>query len=401
MGIRIYDAAGPLAGFRDGYRAALIELGYTQVSVRQQMVVFNQLNRYMASSGTEVGGLDEAVIGQFIEARIEEGFAQALTPRYYAPLLEYLRGLAACPPVASDLGVRRGAEAVLAFWCEYLLSVRSLTPESTRGYLDTVRPLLVGLERGGRLDLEEIGQVRINKFVLECGRRCAPKTVQRTASALRCFLRFAFMKGLTTQDMSLAVPGASCPSLALPKFLAMTDVAKMAEHCDTATVAGLRDRALVLALARLGLRAGEAARLRLEDIDWSGGLIAVAGKGSKSAQLPLPVDVGQAIADYLRVRPATAVGRTVFVRVKAPHRALTTGGVTQAVAAASERAGLGTLFAHRLRHTAATSMLAGGAALPEVAHVLRHERLLTTANYARVDIEALRAVARAWDGGRA
>jgi integrase/recombinase XerD len=164
--------------------------------------------------------------------------------------------------------------------------------------------------------------------------------------------------------------------------------------------AGLRDRAIVLVLARLGLRAGEAARLRLDDIDWPGGLIAVAGKGSKSAQLPLPVDVGRAIADYLRVRPATAVGRTVFVRAKAPHRALSTGGVTQAVAAASNRAGLGVLFAHRLRHTAATSMLAGGAALPEVAQVLRHERLLTTANYARVDVEALRVVARAWDGGR-
>jgi site-specific recombinase XerD len=401
MGIRIYGAAGPLAGFRDGYRAALIELGYTRVSVRQQMVVFNQFNRYMGGLGTGVGSLDEALIGRFIEARIEEGFAQALTARYYAPMLEYLRGLAACPPAASGHGVRRGAEAVLASWREYLLSVRSLTPQSARGYLDAVRPLLVGLERGDRLDLEEIGQVHINEFVLACGRRCAPKTVARTASALRCFLRYAFVKGLTTQDMSLAVPGACCPSLALPKFLAMTDVAKMVERCDTATVAGLRDRAIVLVLARLGLRAGEAARLRLEDIDWSGGLIAVAGKGSKSASLPLPVDVGRAIADYLRARPATAVGRTVFVRVKAPHRALTAGGVTQAVAAASERAGLGTLFAHRLRHTAATSMLAGGAALPEVAHVLRHERLVTTANYARVDLEALRAVARAWNGGRA
>ena len=401
MGIRIYHAAGPLAAYGDGYRAELKRLGYTEATQRQHMTVFGQLNRYMAGLEIDLSGLDDSVIGRFVAARIEEGFAQALTAGFYTRLLEHLRGLGVCPSAGPSTGARGGAEGVLASWREYLLAVKALTPESARGYLDAVRPLLVGIERGRLIDLEEIGQVQINEFVLECGRRCAPKTVARVASALRCFLGYAFMRGMTSQDMSGSVPGAHCASIGLPKFLALTDVTKMIDSCDAGTVAGLRDRAILLVLARLGLRAGEAARLRLDDLDWRAGLITLMGKGSKSAQLPLPVDVGQALSDYLKLRPATAAGRAVFVRIHAPHQALTTGGITQAVAAASNRAGLGTLFAHRLRHTAATAMLAGGATLPEVGQVLRHESQVTTANYARVDVQALRALARPWNGARA
>lgn len=399
MAIRVYSAAGPLAGFRDGYRTWLASLGFAEATLKQLMVVCNQLNRYMVEFGIELSGLDEQVISQFVAARIEEGYAQGLTCSFYARLLEYLRGLGVCPaaPQAVALG---GVEAVLAGWRDYLLSVKAMTPASVRGYLDPVRPLVAGTEADGAVDLNAIGQVQINEFILECRLGNAPKTVARTATALRSLLAYAFVKGLTVQDMSVAVPGAACPSIGLPRFLAMTDVTAMLESCDTARVIGLRDRAILLVLARLGLRAGEAARLRLDEINWRAGLITVVGKGGKNAQLPLPVDVGQALTDYLRQRPATAQGRTVFVRGKAPHQAMTSGGITQVVATASRRAGLGTLYAHRLRHTAASTMLAGGAGLPEVGQVLRHASLLTTANYARVDIAALRPLARAWNGAR-
>jgi integrase len=155
---------------------------------------------------------------------------------------------------------------------------------------------------------------------------------------------------------------------------------------------------MLLLMARLGLRCGEVAALGLEDVDWRAGQVTVCGKGGRRDLLPLPVDVGQAIADYLKVgRPATAIGRTVFVRVKAPHCGLSSGGVTQAVAAAARRAGLGTINGHRLRHSAATAMLtAAGGSLTEIGQVLRHRRPLTTAIYARVDVEALRTLARPW-----
>jgi site-specific recombinase XerD len=152
-------------------------------------------------------------------------------------------------------------------------------------------------------------------------------------------------------------------------------------------------------LARMGLRAGEVAGLRLDDIDWRRGEITIAGKGNRRDQLPLPADAGEAVADWLRHgRPPTALDRSVFIRIKAPHRGLTAGGVTMAVLAAGQRAGLGTIYAHRLRHSAATAMLAGGGSLAEIGQVLRHRRPATTAAYTKVNIEALRALARPWPG---
>jgi site-specific recombinase XerD len=153
-------------------------------------------------------------------------------------------------------------------------------------------------------------------------------------------------------------------------------------------------------LARMGLRAGEVAGLRLDDIDWRLGEITVRGKGNRRDRLPLPADAGEAVADWLRHgRPVTALDRSVFIRIKAPHRGLTSGGVTQAVAAAAGRAGLGVIYAHRLRHSAATAILAEGGSLAEVGQVLRHARVATTAIYAKVDHRALDALVLPWPGG--
>jgi integrase/recombinase XerD len=153
----------------------------------------------------------------------------------------------------------------------------------------------------------------------------------------------------------------------------------------------------MLLLARMGLRAGEVAGLGLDDIGWRRGEIVIVGKGNRAERLPLPVDVGAAIAAYLqRGRPATAEGRSVFVRVHAPHRALTTGGVTMIVFDSAQRAGLGKMHAHRLRHTAATAMLQAGSPLAEVGQVLRHRSPLSTAIYTKVDRDALVVLARPW-----
>ncbi|MFB9307511.1 tyrosine-type recombinase/integrase, partial [Kibdelosporangium philippinense] len=148
-----------------------------------------------------------------------------------------------------------------------------------------------------------------------------------------------------------------------------------------------------------GLRAGEVAALGLDDIDWRLGEITVWGKGNRRDRMPLPADVGEKIVAYLRNgRPAAAQGRTVFVRAQAPYRALSTGAVTTAVASAGRRAGIGVVHAHRLRHSAATAMLRGGGSLSDIGQALRHVRPLTTAIYAKVDTEALRALARPWPG---
>jgi len=153
----------------------------------------------------------------------------------------------------------------------------------------------------------------------------------------------------------------------------------------------------LLLLSRLGLRAGEVASLGLDDLDWRHGEITILGKGNRGERLPLPEDVGTAISTYLRNgRPGTAQGRSVFVRVHAPHRALTTGGVSEVVFDNAQRAGLGKVHAHRLRHTAATAMLRAGSPLAEVGQVLRHRSPLTTAIYAKIDRDALVVLARPW-----
>jgi site-specific recombinase XerD len=188
----------------------------------------------------------------------------------------------------------------------------------------------------------------------------------------------------------------------LPKRLSPDVVRSLLGACDRRTAIGRRDFAVLTMLARLGLRSGEVAKLLLQDIDWRAGEIVISGKGARSDRLPLPADVGEAIAAYLRRgRPETAQDRSVFVRFCAPHRALTPDAVGQIVLRASRRAGGGHVHAHRLRHTAASEMLGAGASLQEIGQVLRHRRAETTAIYAKVDREALRTIARSWPGGPA
>lgn len=240
----------------------------------------------------------------------------------------------------------------------------------------------------------------VTAFVIARIESVSPATVQRTGTALRSLLRFLHLRGLIGSSLVGAVPTAANWKLTgLPKYLTREQLTALLTSCDLDTAVGQRDLAILTLLARLGLRAGEAAALRLEDIDWRRGEITVRGKGNRHERLPLPADVGEAVVAYLsRFRPAAAAGREVFVGARAPYRALTRGAVTQLVARASRRSGLGTIYAHRLRHTAATSMLHAGASLEEIGQVLRHRHALTTAGYAKVDHEGLRALARPWPG---
>jgi integrase len=195
-----------------------------------------------------------------------------------------------------------------------------------------------------------------------------------------------------------AVPSVANWSLAsLPRAIGLAELTRLFRSCDRRTAVGRRDFAIVTLCSRLGLRAGEVARLALGDIDWRGGEFVVRGKGARRDRLPLPPDVGEAIAAWLeRGRPRGLETPAVFVRLRAPHGSLDSTGVSAVVRRASVRAGIGRIGAHRLRHTAATRMLQSGGSLAEVGQVLRHERLLTTAVYAKVDFSALAAVVQPW-----
>jgi integrase len=220
-------------------------------------------------------------------------------------------------------------------------------------------------------------------------------------TALRSLLGFLHVEGLIGQSLAVPAP-AGWTQGGLPKALDGDQVAALLASCDPWTRTGRRDLAILTLLARLGLRAGEVAALRLDDIDWRRGEITVRGKGNRHDRLPLPADVGQKIVDWLQDgRPQAAQGRAVFVRAQAPYRALTSNAVTTVVVCAGRRAGLGLIGAHRLRHSAATAMIRAGGSLTEIGQMLRHVRPLTTALYAKVDVEALRQLARPWPGDSA
>jgi site-specific recombinase XerD len=222
----------------------------------------------------------------------------------------------------------------------------------------------------------------------------------RLASALRSLLRFLHAEGLTESGLADVVfAAARWRHSGLPQALRTEQVAALLASCDLNTAVGRRDLAVLTVLSRLGLRAGELARLRLDDIDWRRGEIIVTGsKNGRRERLPLPADVGGAIVSYLtNGRPDTTV-RAVFCCARAPHRAMSRGAVTNVVARAASKAGLGTVHAHRLRHSTATAMLDAGASLTEIGQLLRHRHALTTTIYLKVDIEGLRTLARAWPG---
>lgn len=390
--------AGPLAPFASGLAGELARLGFTDLSARCQLGLAAHLSRWLAAAGLGVDTLTSARVEEYLVARRAAGYTAYLTPKALAPLLGYLRGLGVVP-VAQIAAAATPAEVLLERYRRYLLAERGLRDKVVRGYVDSVRPFVVSHATANGTDLRWLTAGEVTAFLTGESRRLAPKTAQRLATALRSLLRFWHTEGLISGPLDRAVPKVANRRPGLPRPLEPAQVQALLASCDLGTAGGRRDRAMMTLLARMGLRAGEVAGLGLDDIDWRLGQIIIVGKGNRRDRLPLPVDAGEAVADWLRHgRPATALDRSVFTRIKAPHRGLTAGGVTQAVAAAARRAGLGVIYAHRLRHSAATAMLAQGASLTEIGQVLRHRRPATTSAYTKVSIEALRALARPWPG---
>jgi integrase/recombinase XerD len=394
FGVRM---TGPLTPYAAGFADELVGMGYTLLSTRDQLALVAHFSRWLDAEDLDVADVAEATVEVFVAVRRAAGYRAHLNAKSLVPLLAYLRGLGLVAPARA--AALTSVEQALERFRGYLLVERGLSPASARGYVDLVRPFVAGRIDEHGVDPQRVTAGEVISFMVAQSSRVAPKTLQRSGSALRSLLRFWHLEGILATSLVEVVPKVACRSPQLPRALEPGQVAAMLASCDRERVDGLRDHAMLLLLSRLGLRCGEVAALALDDLDWRAGQLTVRGKGNRRDLLPLPVEVGQALVDYLRSgRPATAIGRSVFVRFKAPHRALTGCGVTQAVAAAGRRAGVGTVYGHRLRHSAATSMLAAGGSLAEIGQVLRHRRPQTTAIYAKVDVEALRALARPWPG---
>ena len=393
---------GPLKAFARGFASELSRQGYTPDSACMQMRLVAHLSRWLAGEGLDACELCAPQVERFLVARRAAGYTGHLTCRAIRPILSYLRKLEVVPPplLSSPNGP---VEVALERYRHYLTVERGLGSLTVRGYIDAVRSFLHGriTPDGLNLALDDLSTADVTAFVVARCPHQSRDAAKLTVTALRSLLGFLHVEGAIQRPLATAVPSVASQRLAgLPKGLQPTEVQSLLASCDRRRHNGRRDFAILTTLARLGLRAGEIAALQLDHIDWEAGDIIVHGKGNRAERLPLPTDVGEAVAAYLRRgRPVSAEGRTVFVRVRAPHRALTAGGVSHVVAAAARRAGLGQIRAHRLRHTVATQMLSTGAPLSEIGQLLRHRRALTTAIYAKVDVQALRTIARPWPGG--
>lgn len=390
--------AGLMGPHIAGFEATLMSLGYTAGTVRNSLKVAGQLGRWMVNANVEVSDLNAVVMDAFRAARRADGFRRLPSAKDMVPLLKYLRGVGVVGAERVVLVTPVGA--LVADYRVWLVTERGLAEPTVLRYENLARRFLA--ERvaavGDRFVADLAGVDVAGFLVRETGRVSVGSAKGRVAE-LRSLLKFLYLKGLTPRSLASGVPPvAGWHDTTVPIGLSPGEVDRLVESCDRESRDGIRDYAILMLVARLGLRSIEVARLELGDIDWRAGEITVRGKARRQDRLPLPHDVGEAISIYLsQSRPATTL-RPVFLCLKAPRRAIRADLVSDVTRRACERAGVPRVGAHRLRHTFATDMLARGATLTAVSQVLRHRDLATTAIYAKVDLVTLARVVQPWPG---
>jgi integrase/recombinase XerD len=395
---------GPLELYAAGFREELVDrLGYSRWAASVHMYLFADVSRWLADGGLAPGEFCGGRVGEYLVARRAAGRVTKLTPRGLVPLRGYLRslGVVAEEPAAAPADQ---VSALVAEFGEFLSTERGLSPRTIVGYQRAARLFLLKCApepAATGCGLQRLGVEVINAFLLgECA-RASVGSANRLVTALRVLLRFLYVRGHTGVPLADCVPaGPGWRDTGRSRALEPAQVRRLLASCDRRTATGRRDFAILTVLARLGLRANEVASLSVDDLDWRVGEITVSGKGGRRDTLPLPVDVGGALADYCRRGRPRNGQRALFLHARAPYASLSSSAITTVVKQAGRRAGIGPVGAHRLRHSSASAMRRAGAPLFEIGHVLRHRWVVTTALYAKDDLAALASIARPWPGAR-
>ena len=394
---------GPLAAHIGSFAEWASEQGYALYSLRRQVLVAACFSRWLGQNGVRVRSVSTEHAAQYLQYRARRvrphrGDAAAL--RY---LIEFLRrgGVirAKKVPTPRPTPVERCTQA----FEHYLRDERVLATATIINYVPFIRGFLKDCFGDGTVKLSRLCAGDVVRFVQRQAPRLHPKRAKLLTAALRSFLQYARYRGEVTVDLAAAVPVVANWSMtSLPRAIGTDQVRQLLASIDRSTAVGRRDYAILLLLARLGLRSGEVAFLELDDIDWNVGQLTVRGKSGQRSELPLPAEVGKAIAAYLwRGRPNSA-SRRVFLRAKAPLRGFRgASGVGSIVRHSLQRADVKapTQGTHQFRHGLATEMLRQGASLSEISEVLGHRHPQTTKIYTKVDINALRTLALPWPGG--
>lgn len=378
---------GRMGPFIESYRQELLGQGYTPLTVRGVLQHVGALGRWMDANGVEPADLSVEVLDEFVAFR-HSCRAFVRTTRSLASLLDHLRYLGVVGPALAPV-----VDPLIEAYRAWMFEERGLAPSTVLRY-ETAAVRFVSTLDGRPLGSLEGSDV--NRFLLAEASRVSVGAAKGRVAETRSLLRFLFLTGRLDRDLAASVPPvAGWHDQGVPRGAKAPDVDRLLAACDPATLTGCRDRAMLMLVARLGLRSAEVARLELDDIDWRAGEFAVRGKARRTDRLPLPVEVGETLTAWLKRRPATA-SRRVFVTTKAPIVVIRPSLVSESLRRVCLRCGVEVIGAHRLRHGLATDMLARGASLIEVGQVLRHRDIATTAIYAKVDLDALRRLAQPW-----
>jgi site-specific recombinase XerD len=393
---------GPLSEHLDAYAAGVAEQGYAHHSIRQQIVVIADFSRWLKRKQIDVQALNSEVVDRFLRLRRRQQRVRRGDPKALQRLLAMLRQTGVVkpykPPVADNARSRITSE-----FRRYLLQECGRSPATLLNYVPVIEEFLSERFHDRTPNLAMLRAADVTGFVMRHARQLSPVRAKLMATALRSFFRHLRHRGAIATDLAGCVPTVPNWSLStLPRFLPAATVERILERCDRKTPVGRRNHAILLLLARLGVRAGEVVGLSLDDIDWSTAQITIRGKGGKSAQLPLAADVGAALAAYLRHDRPRSATRSVFLRHRAPVVGFgNSSTISSLVRRALKHAGVESAHtgAHVLRHSLATSLLRQGGSLDEIGELLRHQSPNTTAIYAKVDVTALHTLALPWPGG--
>ena len=394
---------GPLAAYIGSFAEWASEQGYALCSLRRQVHLSACFSRWLGQKGVRVHAVSSEHAVQYLRYRarrvqVQNGDRAAL--RYLIGFLNRL-GVTATEKMAAARP--NPAEQCAREFERYLREERVLAEATIINYMPLIRCFLKDRFGDGTVKLSRLCAADVVEFVRRQAPRLHPKRSKLMTTALRCFLQYARYRGEVTADLAAAVPVVpNWSRTTLPRGITAEQVGQLLASINRRTATGRRDYAILLLLARLGLRSSEVVFLDLDDIDWNIGQLSVRGKRGRHTELPLLPEVGKAIAAYLRRGRPESASRRLFLRAKAPLRGFQgASGVGSVVRHSLQRAKINapTHGAHQFRHGLATEMLRQGASLAEIGELLRHQHAQTTTIYAKVDIDALRTLALPWPGG--
>lgn len=392
---------GPLGAQIDAFARQLIDQGYVKTSVRYALQLVADFGRWLRRRRIAVAQITTEGVAGYLRYRSRRRHFRSGDVSILRRLLSLLieQGVVAQAPRIEPTP----AQQLETEFRRYLEQERRLAPATVAHDLEFARHFLAQNFGDGEVRLDRLRAADVVGFVQREAARLHAKRAKLMTTALRSFLQYAHYRGLIETDLRASVPTVANWSMAsLPNALSSDELQRLLSSCEQETAVGRRNWAILLLLARLGLRAGEVVGLRLDDLDWATGEVCIRGAGTRTDRLPIPREVGEALADYLcHVRPACA-SRQVFLRIRAPHCGfVNSGGISTLVRRALVHAGLDPVHkgAHLLRHTVATQMLRQGASLAEIGELLRHRSQQTTMIYAKVDLDMLRPLALPWPGG--